>query len=633
MDIYDLKSIKKFVDLIETKTVDYQLTNSTLSEDDKNMILKVILIDMTDLLEKLNKIADDKQNFYESGGLKYFIKMLQEYKIKNDYSRSDFMESYLTTIDEKREQIEAYVGSLLFFRNGNYFDDVIKFCPFVPKITRTLNVLEYGEFYEKVYQKLMAAILSDMKEVDESNFCGQSYSFQQEIFNFYHLAMTPYLKKFIMFYFLHIIKDRCEDKISIDAIREKSILLDGFSENIRITKKVLQDVTHYMYRCDLKSKVKSSKESYYELEKMIQAIIIEEKDLSTTQSCSENCNLHTAINHIECKELYECRYIASSLEICEKGYGGHSRRYDWFKDSNGVIYGDNNNEKCHQEIKSVYSYYNPLELTYCDYCVCSCLKKSIREYMAVTAISFRDQLSDITNNMVIVGVRFIKKSYMIHVQIKEGKLKSRGSVNELSWRELEKFDYNDETEKYYVQQINESWSPLILGVDYGHPRTINFDDLFAPEDYVVTGVRFRFAMDSLDSPELKESPIELQIRVTPFDYLEGKIINHNQTHWISSNYRTFRDELILENPDKPTKSPGNEPDSNTNQFISFQASDLKKDAGQSTVPFFDSLEAEGYPEFPLGGVGIMHRGREGFGGFLTFRIFDLNISKYFNDKY
>lgn len=129
---------------------------------------------------------------------------------------------------------------------------------------------------------------------------------------------------------------------------------------------------------------------------------------------------------------------------------------------------------------------------------------------------------------------------MIHVQIKEGKLKSRGSVNELSWRELEKFDYNDETEKYYVQQINESWSPLILGVDYGHPRTINFDDLFAPEDYVVTGVRFRFAMDSLDSPELKESPIELQIRVTPFDYLEGKIINHNQTHWISSNYRTFR---------------------------------------------------------------------------------------------
>lgn len=62
----------------------------------------------------------------------------------------------------------------------------------------------------------------------------------------------------------------------------------------------------------------ASKESYYELEKMIQAIIIEEKDLSTTQSCSENCNLHTAINHIECKELYECRYIASSLEICEK---------------------------------------------------------------------------------------------------------------------------------------------------------------------------------------------------------------------------------------------------------------------------------------------------------------------------
>lgn len=73
--------------------------------------------------------------------------------------------------------------------------------------------------------------------------------------------------------------------------------------------------------------------------------------------------------------------------------------------------------------------------------------------------------------------------------------------------------------------------------------------------------------------------------------------------------------------------------SKTNQFIRFRASDLKKDAGQSTVPFFDAQDVDGDPEFPLGGVGIIHRGREGYGGFLAFRIYDLDFSGYLNNNY
>ncbi|XP_057333036.1 uncharacterized protein LOC130672453 [Microplitis mediator] len=172
-----------------------------------------------------------------------------------------------------------------------------------------------------------------------------------------------------------------------------------------------------------------------------------------------------------------------------------------------------------------------------------------------------------------------------------------------------------------------------LGIDYALPETINFDDLIAPEGFVVTGIRFRFAGDSLDFPKLTAGAIELQVRVTPYDYVSGKLINHDQTHWIVPKYNAPRDELVLTDPDVPIESPENTITSKTNQFIRFRASDLKKDAGQSTVPFFDAQDVDADHEFPLGGIGIIHRGREGYGGFLAFKIYDLDLSRYINSNH
>ncbi|XP_057321479.1 uncharacterized protein LOC130665191 [Microplitis mediator] len=231
-----------------------------------------------------------------------------------------------------------------------------------------------------------------------------------------------------------------------------------------------------------------------------------------------------------------------------------------------------------------------------------------------------------------MGVRFVRQDYMIHVQIKESRLGQIGYNLYDPWKKLEDFDYDQKTEKYFIKNLNGS-KTLTMGIDYGHPEVMNFDDLIAPEGFVVTGVRFRFARDSLDLPGLKSNPVELQIRVSPFDYMEKKIINHDQTHWMSPEQKHERDELILNDPDIPTKSSENLIDSSEGQFIRFRASDLRKDAGQSTVPFFDAIEAEGYPGFPLGGIGIIHRGRKGFGGYLAFKILDLDLSHYFKDDF
>lgn len=70
--------------------------------------------------------------------------------------------------------------------------------------------------------------------------------------------------------------------------------------------------------------------------------------------------------------------------------------------------------------------------------------------------------------------------------------------------------------------------------------------------------------------------------------------------------------------------------SKNGQFIQFRASDLKKDAGQSTVPFFDAVGVYGTPSIPLGGLGIAHSYYFESGGYITFKVMGLDMTKYIN---
>ncbi|XP_074093615.1 uncharacterized protein LOC141523933 [Cotesia typhae] len=181
-------------------------------------------------------------------------------------------------------------------------------------------------------------------------------------------------------------------------------------------------------------------------------------------------------------------------------------------------------------------------------------------------------------------------------------------------------------------KINGTSRTLKLGVDYTRPESVNFDNLVAPDGFVVTGVKFKRVTDSSFNLQLKDVRVQLQIRVTPYDYITGKLINLERTFWISGDSKKLREEMIYNSPDIPSNSPKNFIDSKTNQFIKFVMSDLKKDAGQSTIPFFDAQDVEGEIDFPLGGIGLMHRGHEGYGGFLAFRIYDMNLSKFFQER-
>ena len=98
----------------------------------------------------------------------------------------------------------------------------------------------------------------------------------------------------------------------------------------------------------------------------------------------------------------------------------------------------------------------------------------------------------------------------------------------------------------------------------------------------------------------------------------------NTSRWMSNvaNTSVMRTKVILDEPDQPILSPEPSlPSSTTNQYISIQMSSIKKDAAQTPVPFFDAQEVIESTDITLiRGLGIFHKGRPGWGGFLAFRI-------------
>ncbi|CAD6242763.1 GSCOCG00009565001-RA-CDS [Cotesia congregata] len=632
-DIYDLNSINHFFDDISTKVKNEYLSNELITDGEKNIILNKIVIDLIGILTKLDDIKSDFDDNYLTQEFDGLMKSFEIYNSKlRDFESYSSLIARKKIIDEKRYTIETYVKWIVSFQNDTELQSLINFCPFISKSIELIDSVFHSDSIAEVLNELIDNI-SKKIETNQYNICGQRSSLNEGWFFYYRQTMTAFLKKMVIYYYFGVIDARCKNEQQNDAMTFlKTNSIEILTKSLKSSKQ-LQQMNYYMYQCDAfdlkKGKIYGG---YYQLERMIQTMVINEKDLSADQSCWHNCKLNKMegnINHTECKEFYDCRFMSYGFHMCNEKKES-TRRYQWFKDNHDIHFGPGREKKCNRKIELLGSYIDLLQLRHCDYCVCTCVIQPKRSNNVVTAISFRDQVTNIYENMVVVGVRFVKKDFMIHIQIKERPLRRRGLNDSGSWKELESFDVNEQTGRFVLIN-NNTESPLFVGIDYGNPRIINFDDLIAPKGFVVTGVRLGFVENTLDYRQFKTKPIELQIRVTPFDYIQGQLIDLHRTYWIALEHQSHHDRkhLNLPHPDDPTKSSENVIDSKTNQFIKFRASDLKKDAGQSTVPFFDALEAEGDPNFPLGGIGIIHRGQKGFGGFLALKIFELDLSKYF----
>lgn len=74
-------------------------------------------------------------------------------------------------------------------------------------------------------------------------------------------------------------------------------------------------------------------------------------------------------------------------------------------------------------------------------------------------------------------------------------------------------------------------------------------------------------------------------------------------------------------------------DSNENQYSILERSSLWKNAGQTTVPYFDAQTVEGYPRIPLGGVGFHHRGSKDSPGFYGLTAHTIDYASFLGDNF
>ncbi|KAK0082464.1 hypothetical protein PV325_010347 [Microctonus aethiopoides] len=322
--------------------------------------------------------------------------------------------------------------------------------------------------------------------------------------------------------------------------------------------------------------------------------------------------------------LYNC-HSYTNIRGCPTSQlsdGALRIRFSWFQ-ADSQLFGHSN--QCQNKLFSVTERVPIGKVHQNDACVCSVNLTDIFdappnsqyrtaeiETPKVIKISTEPQMSDIANNMVVVGVQFIVLGDTIHLQIKQNKISKGGEIiGDSKWKPVDK-DHDD-------KKINIETSVL-----HGKRNIFYLDDVMAHPNYVITGVKFHLNNEG--------NGFELHVYSTQYDYNTG-ILGRKQK-WFAPyehprnylDYERNRKEITLNDPDDPTMANDYHPDPNSNKFIQLQHSSIKKDAGFHTVPFFDAQPVYTSPEFPLGGIGLFHRGRKGFGGYIAPRLFTHNIS-------
>jgi len=337
---------------------------------------------------------------------------------------------------------------------------------------------------------------------------------------------------------------------------------------------------------------------------------------SNTQEkgCYDNREFCTkAQRHCANGRIYDCGFIEADSTVCLSNSRG--RRYDWIQYKSGRVLGHQKTE-CNakgQSLNTVNSWWR--WFVHCSYCTCLCDQAG---FHSDRYFSLHASLADVKNNYLVTGLRFVKAGRVVHIQIQQAQALSRGLVNASTqeWQLLEPVAIPQYREESFLD------GPGYATLRYDE-RAIDLDDLTAPEDHVVTGVRLRKLGGHLN----------MEIRVSPINFTTGQI-DADRSLWVSNDNTPVaetnpRSKLYIYAPDVPTKSPvPSIPDSTHNQYVEFQATSLEKDISQTTVPFLDAQDVTPQPPTWLTGIGLYHKGVSGYGGYLGLRVATLDVSNH-----
>lgn len=205
---------------------------------------------------------------------------------------------------------------------------------------------------------------------------------------------------------------------------------------------------------------------------------------------------------------------------------------------------------------------------------------------------------------IVTGIRIEKFDHVIQFQIMERELYSvlRGvNLTDSNIVVSPKLNLND-------TQLEEGTDYHKLSYEH---RTVSLDTVLAPPGHAVTGVRFHVI----------DGRLSVQIRATAFDFA-GQLENLANSTWISrSPETTATNEIVLSGRKLSTKATNIAIPSNVdNAYVEFGPTDFNDDLSQNTIPIIDGHLVE--PEVPsiLSGIGLIHKGQSGYGGFIAPKL-------------
>jgi len=339
-------------------------------------------------------------------------------------------------------------------------------------------------------------------------------------------------------------------------------------------------------------------------------------------TCRENCAAYQFAENMGCfkdmfcsrqpkctGKLLNCQFVDADMWVCPAKQSS-MRRYEFIEYENGRILG--NKGSCTRGTTKVDSWWRWL-FWHCSYCFCVCDEQSSK---SDRYFNLREAVTNVTANRVVTGLRFRKFNRIIHLQIQEGELGPRGSINDstLQWKPMSDYNLLDRGVKNGVDYHTLTWDK----------RSIDLDDLKAPSSHVITGCRFRKVGTHLN----------FEVRITEVDFKSGRLLDPLTTSlWISNDNTVQssekRTEIRLNRPDVPTNSRvKSQPDSTTNQYIDFTHTDMDADAAQTTIPYLDAQDVVSIPPCPISGAGIYHKGANMYGGFIAPKLLTYDFTPH-----
>ncbi|XP_055846635.1 uncharacterized protein LOC129912439 isoform X1 [Episyrphus balteatus] len=493
----------------------------------------------------------------------------------------------------------------------------------VNNLLEQLHLIFIGnEAESRTPSKSVLEMFAEILEDANNHLSGTRQSCQQFLYSLYaDIALTE-LKGYTMMQFSWMIL-RIYGKGNFT--QESDLMREDYAKRTERTllklREVMRRADRIVWQNDPIKHVKGK--TYDEVTRLLQGYIENEVDLNPEETCRENCQFYEATKSYGCfKNLYcakqqrcsgrllNCGYVDSDMWICPSP-SNSTRRYEYIEYESGRTLGLKN--YCSRGSTKVDSWWRYI-FWHCSYCFCICDEQGIK---SDRYFNLRETVSNIDDNKVVTGLRFVKHKRVFHIQIQEGQLLPRGNVNQstLSWKPVEDYQIFD-------RGVSNGYDYHTLGWD---KRAIDLDDIEGDDvSHVVTGIRFRVVGAHLN----------LEARLSEYNFENGKLVNPKTSSFWKSNDNTDvsgerREQISLKDPDVPTRTLVQSlPTSRHNQYVEFTHTSMDRDAAQTTVPFIDIQEVTSNPPVPLAGVGLYHKGRNNYGGFIAPKLITYDFTPY-----